>query len=58
MEKENEAKIILSEMIILSSPRELPKTFGENCARIWEAFRVGEAYGRLESNTKGGEPIG
>jgi len=57
MEKENKATI-LGKMITLASPAKLPESFSENCKRIWEAFRAGEAYQRLKSNTKGGEPLG
>jgi len=45
--KLTEAEKVLVKMIPLSTPKELPKDFIENCQHIWEAFNVGREYERL-----------
>ena len=52
--EQTEAQKALAKMIPLSSPKELPKDFSENCQYIWEAFNVGREYERLLKEEEAG----
>lgn len=44
----HKAETILIEVANLASPEQLPSNLVENGRRIWNAFRLGEAYQRLK----------